>query len=259
MDKPGWNRHAHRVEQSYGSQTFPPGTSGAPDGERDGVTAPASLNDYAATASATVTVNCPWCDPPPYGMVAWWPLDEVNGSNVVNDLAVVNNQGTPKPAGPLGSTGAPNSVTGWVSRAENFGTGPYIEVADSPEINFGAANSTPPGDLSMDCWVFVPDPAGFVYIHPIVDKLLLNPTGTLGIGYAWYHTLVFRMVRSSDWLIGDGVLANYLSPSNLLVPYNTWVHVGVTVARAGGGTVNFYQWSTRNRPRTSFNADGVDY
>jgi uncharacterized repeat protein (TIGR01451 family)/fimbrial isopeptide formation D2 family protein len=42
-----------------GSNT--PGNSGAVNGERDGVTAPLTLNNYAATASAAVKIDCPCC------------------------------------------------------------------------------------------------------------------------------------------------------------------------------------------------------
>jgi uncharacterized repeat protein (TIGR01451 family) len=44
------------VNNPTGSSTV--GNSGASDGERDGVTAPPALNDYFATASATITVVC---------------------------------------------------------------------------------------------------------------------------------------------------------------------------------------------------------
>ena len=42
-----------------GSST--PGNPGLVDGERDGVTVPLTLNDYAASASASVKIDCPCC------------------------------------------------------------------------------------------------------------------------------------------------------------------------------------------------------
>jgi uncharacterized repeat protein (TIGR01451 family) len=215
-----------------------PGPSGAANGERNGTTAPLTLNDYAAISSAALKVTCPPCATPPQGMVGWWPLDEPNGATVVNDIALVNNQGTSKPGSPLGSASAPNAIAGRVGGALNFNsnlqsTGPNIEVPDHPEINFGT------GDLSIDTWVFVPKPPA-VYIHPIVDKLSINSTGTQGTGYALYLvSSLSNGARLQFVMGGGGALASYLAPTAPVVPFDNWTHVAVTVSRSLG-TVVFY-------------------
>jgi uncharacterized repeat protein (TIGR01451 family) len=221
-----------------GSST--PGSSGAINGERTGVTSPLTLNDYAATASAPLTVNCPPCVDPfslP-NMVAWWPLDEPTGATVVNDLAGFNNQGTPKPGSPLGAASAPNAVAGQVGGALDFNsnlqqTGPHLEVADHPELNFGT------GDFSIDAWVNVPKPPA-VFIYPIVDKLVVNAAGTQGAGYALFLVSSFTTGSRLQFVMGNGgPLANYISPATPIVPFGAWTHVAVTVNRSTG-TVTFY-------------------
>lgn len=222
---------------SNSTMSSTPGNSGAPDGERDGSNPP--LNDYVASASAPLTVLCPPCAKAPPDMVAWWPLDEPNGSTVVNDIAGVNNQGKPTPGITLGSPNAPNPVfPGFVVGAMNFDsnlqtTGPNIEVPNDPEISFGM------GDLAIDTWVFVPKPPA-IYIHPIVDKLDVNSAGTQGTGYAFYLVSSFSTGARLQFVMGDGgLLANYISLNVPSVLFNTWTHVAVTVNRSSK-TVVFY-------------------
>jgi hypothetical protein len=168
-------------------------------------------------------------------MVGWWPLDEPNGSATVRDLAGFNNQGVSKP-GVLGTPNA-NAVPGRVGGAVAFNAtsqtnGPHIEVPDHPEINFGT------GDLSIDAWVFIPQPNA-VYIHPIVDKLSYNTAGTQGAGYAFSLVSSFSTGARLQFVMGGGgPLTGYLSPNVPSVPFNTWTHVAVSVNR-GAGTIMF--------------------
>ncbi len=213
------------------------GASGAINGERDGVTLPLALNNYAAATTKAVIVKCPPCVQPPHLMSAWWPFDEANGATVVNDFAGVNNQGTPKPSSPVGAANSPGAVAGRVSGALKFdsagsSTGPNIEVPNHPEINFGSS------DFSIDAWVLVPQPPA-IYIHPIVDKLQLNSAGTSGTGYALNLVSSFANGARLEFLMGTGgSLASY-GPNAPSVPFNTWTHVTVTVNR-GSGVVTFY-------------------
>jgi hypothetical protein len=171
-------------------------------------------------------------------MVAWWPLDEANGSATVRDLAGFNNQGVPKPGSPLGSANAPQAVGGQVGGAINFNSnqqpnGPNIEVPNHSELNFGAS------DLSIDAWALVPKPPA-VYIHPIVDKLAVNPAGTQGSGYALYLVSSFSSGARLQFVMGNGgPLANYLSPNVPSVPFSAWTHIAVTVNRSLNA-VTFY-------------------
>lgn len=180
-------------------------------------------------------VVAPACFPRPKMMVAWYPLDEPNGSTTVQDIAGFNNQGISKP-GALGTTNAnagPGRVGGTVTFNSTAQTnGPHIEVPDHSEINFGT------GDLSIDAWVFVPQPSA-VYIHPIVDKLSYNTSGTQGIGYAFSLVSSFSSGARLQFVMGGGgPLASYLGPNAPSVPFNTWTHVAVVVNR-GAGTIAF--------------------
>jgi uncharacterized repeat protein (TIGR01451 family) len=221
-----------------GSHT--PGSSGAPNGERNGATAPLAPNDYAASTSIPLTVTCPPCTQNiPSNMSAWFPFDEQNGSSTVNDIAGFNNQGVPKPASPIGSANAPTAVPGRVGGALNFSTsvqpnGSNVEVPDHSEINFGAA------DFSIDAWVSLTKPPS-VYVHPIVDKLQLNNAGTQGTGYALNLVSSFATGARLRLVVGNGgPLATYWGPNLPSVPFGTWTHVAVTVSRVGSGTVIFY-------------------
>lgn len=214
-----------------------PGNPGTPDGERDGSNPP--LNDYVASASAPLRVVCSPCTKAPPDMVGWWPLDEPNGSTVVNDIAQVNNQGNPTPGLTLGSANAPNAVPGLVNGAVSFpsktlATGPHINVPDHAEINFGT------GDLSIDSWVFVPRPqtAG-VYTHPIVDKLQNGPAFAQTRGYAFYLVSSSTGARLEFVMGGGGPPSTYPQPGGQLVPFGQWTHVAVTVKRSTG-LVTFY-------------------
>jgi uncharacterized repeat protein (TIGR01451 family) len=218
------------------------GNSGTNTGERNGTTAPPSLNDYAANASAPLAVACPPCGvAPPPGMVAWWPFDETNGAASVKDIAGFNNQGTPKPGSPVGSLNAPIPVAGRVSGALNFDpglqqNGPNVEVPDHPEINFGT------GNFSIDAWVYVPAPPA-IYIHPIVDKLVVSASGTQGTGYALYLVSSFANGARLQFIMGDGGTLVGYGPNAPSVPFNTWTHVAMTVNRGAGtapSTVAFY-------------------
>lgn len=203
-----------------------------------GIASQSNLSSPELTAGFPVAAPPQACVTPPSGMVAWWPLDEANGSATVRDLAGFNNQGVPKPGTPLGAANAPNAVAGRVAGAVNFNSnqqtnGPNIEVANHSELNFGS------GDLSIDAWAFVPKPPA-VYIHPVVDKLVINSAGTQGTGYALYLVSSFATGARLQFVMGNGgPLANYLSPNVPSVPFNTWTHIAVTINR-GSNTVKFY-------------------
>ena len=232
-----------------GSST--PGASGAINGERNGSSAfppsppnsPDPPNKYHVTASAALTVNCPSCVDPSSlpSMVTWWPMDEPNGSAVVNDLASVNNQGTPTPGSPLGAANAPNAVAGQVGGAIRFNpnlqpNGPHLTVPDHAELNFGT------GGFSIDAWVYAPpSPPTALFLYPIVDKLvvqLLTPNiGAPVQGYAFYLDNQGTPGARLRLTLADGsAAANYIGPS---MPFNTWTHVAVTVDRTSGA-VTFY-------------------
>lgn len=200
------------MSNATGSGT--PGSSGAVDGERDGVTAPPTLNDYFAVAGASLSVICPTCTQPPQGMVAWWPLQETAGT-MVADIAGNSpaNNGTSMP-GAINATG-PNSGPAKVDNGFLFCGTPsprFVKVADKPALNFGTSQS-----FSIDAWIKTSATPGF---QMIVDKHNWpNPTA----GYSFYVDNTNKL----KFDIGPGAAYTSTVP---LTPGN-WHHVAVTVDR----------------------------
>ncbi|GEM_PF-6905531 len=143
-------------------------------------------NTFGQTQRLRVTVGfpCP-CARPPSGMVAWWPLDEQAGANVIQDILGFDNNGTTQP-GPVGPPAAgPMSVPGQVNGALYF-VNNYIDVP--PATNLDLASS----DLTIDGWFSwglpgspsfggIPNwsPGQTIY-DAIVDKLNQSPNPNSG-------------------------------------------------------------------------------
>jgi hypothetical protein len=216
--------------------------------------------DIFAIFSAGSAGKCkPTCVLPPSGMVAWWPLDEPNGSPVVNDIAGVNNQGIPKPGGLLGIPNGPLAVAGHVGGALYF-VGNYIDV---PPAGLNLANS----NLTIDAWFADGPPGstnfgglpewipGHTKYYAIVDKLGTSP----GSGYAFFVRSQATALPSNPvpgdpvtvtvdlaFALGNSIYTAqiYLGtttfpppsqqypPFTQLWPYTgQWIHVAVTVDR----------------------------
>jgi uncharacterized repeat protein (TIGR01451 family) len=170
------------------------------------------------------------CVQPPDSMVAWYPLDELQGATAVNDIAPppsssLNNVGTPQP-GPVGA-GGPVPVAGQVAGALYFTGKPYVEVPPQNDLNFGG------GSFSIDGWVRVVNGSpGF--FSPIVDKL---NTGA-NTGFAFYldqpspGSAVLKLrVNASTYTSTGSITANANPISNT----GPWFHIAVTVDSAGAG------------------------
>ncbi|MDX6446522.1 MAG: hypothetical protein QOH71_3596 [Blastocatellia bacterium] len=149
-----------------GSST--PGNSGAVDGERDGVTALLTLNDYATTASAAVKIDCP-CEATITGL----KFNDLNGNGVrdtgepglanwtiqVTDSTGITHTTTTDSAGNYSLTvPAPGTYTvaevlqsGWTQTAPTSGT--YsVTVSPGQVINnrdFGNRLEKPKCDLQI--------------------------------------------------------------------------------------------------------------
>jgi hypothetical protein len=160
------------------------------------------------------------CTTPPPNMVAWWPLDEAQGSQVVHDLAG-GHDGTPMTssgsATTVGTVGGPMSVTGsYVANSLLF-DGAYVQVPDSQILNFGANGKDP---FTIDTWVnYYP----LQQTRPIVSK---SPSPN-GPGY-------FLSVEPA----GAGVFKLTLRVNNVkyigpAVPPNTWAFVAATRNASG--------------------------
>lgn len=105
--------------------------------------------------------------PPPSGLVAWWPLDESQGSQVVQNLAG-GHHGTPMNFGgavtTIGASGGPEPVTGYYAANSLLFDGAYVEVPDSPTLNFGGNGKDA---FTIDAWVkYYP----LAQTRPIVSK-----------------------------------------------------------------------------------------
>ena len=176
------------------------------------------------------------CVPPPAGMVAWWPLDELNGASSYADLSANGNIAFVESGGPVGNAGSPASlVAGKVAGAGYF----YMPASrgrapNAPSLNFGT------GSFSADCWVN-PVPTGTVHWHPVVDKLQVTGSGA-GFGYA-IGLLNTKVVLR----VGDSLLATYTSVGN--ISYSVWNFIGVSVDRTAN-TVTFHINGTTEPPQT---------
>jgi hypothetical protein len=164
----------------------------------------------------TVGFPCP-CTPPPWGMVAWWPLDETQGAQLVHDL-VGGHDGTPKTFGgavtTIGASGGPMPVTGsYVGNSLLFG-GPYVEVPDSQTLNFSTAPFT------IDAWVKY-YPLG--QTRPIVSKFA-SPNGP---GY------FFSIEPDSAGVWKLTLRVNNVKYKGPAVPPDTWVFVAATRSSSG--------------------------
>jgi uncharacterized repeat protein (TIGR01451 family) len=228
------------------------GNPGAIDGERDGVTSPLTLNDYAATASAVLTVKCPSeCVAPLTDMVSWWPLDELPGDPKVIDIWD-SNHGTAMNAA-IGAPGGPVSLQGQYVGNSLFFSGSYVDVSPATTLDFGT------GEFSIDAWVNTPSgtPNYPTTIQPIVDKTQV--TGSIARGYALFIYYPANSPTGQVYLgfvIDDGVTPPAATAPILhtipLSPGWHWHHVAVTVARptSSTATVTLYVDGAPSAPVT---------
>ena len=86
-----------------------------------------------ACTTVALALAAPACQPPPAGLVSWWPA---NGS--CHDLVGTNGGAV---VGRIGYT------NGAVGQAFHFDGDSYVEFPNSPSLN-------PAGSFSIECWVF---------------------------------------------------------------------------------------------------------
>ncbi|RMH14739.1 MAG: PKD domain-containing protein, partial [Gammaproteobacteria bacterium] len=171
----------------------------------------------------TITLNCGTCIDPPPGLVAWWPMDDVQG-----DPRAVDTSGThdalPNPNGMIGFTDGPDPVPGKVDGALHFAGVPgayYLEVPDDPSLNFGN------NSFSIDAWIKTDMGT---QTEPIVDKL-----GSLNNGYSLSIQGSTPSTSRLTLLLGTGTSVQYLQ-GPAIIP-GQWNLVAVTV---GAATATFY-------------------
>jgi len=152
------------------------------------------------------------CVPPPTGMVAWWPFDEILGSTAA-DIAGFPNDGT--------HFFSPTPTPGKVDTALCFnGIDQYVEVADQLEINFDTL------DFSIDGWIRTTDSIG---VDVILDKRDATERGC--DLYLFNGNLGVRLA--------DGTGLNYNSTAFLAT--GSWEHFAVTVDRNNMAGIIFYR------------------
>ncbi|MDZ4754975.1 MAG: LamG-like jellyroll fold domain-containing protein [Phycisphaerae bacterium] len=170
------------------------------------------------------------CATPPWGMVAWFPLEPTTGQ-ISDDLTIFQNDGI---YGPL-STGGPLSGPAVV------GGGYFFDGVDD--------NITVPADLSLDfsCTAFSID----MWVKrddPGANAAFVNLVGTYGITTGGW---VFGIDESTGQLevLSESGCLRCIAFSTGTVPVDVWTHVAITVSAcdcsidcidAPNRTVTFY-------------------
>jgi hypothetical protein len=158
------------------------------------------------------------CTPPPWNMVAWWPMDEPTGSVVRNVVTGF---------GDGGFVGNPTHVLAQhVVNSLRFTTAnDYVVVSNSFWLNLGTS------DLSIDCWFRTTDPSTPVRV--LVDKRADAPRK----GYVFFISFLrigFELADNGP----SGGFTNYASDAIPSLADGNWHHLAVTVDRnnaTGGG------------------------
>ena len=240
VDFDGTGQYANSVASFIvlGNNALPLSVGTAVDGDLLTDTTMGSTSGRRERLRVTVGFPCP-CVQAPLGMTAWWPLDEQNGTGIVNDIAplpgsTASNQGTPKPGGLVGSPNGPSAVSG-VNGALNgamYFAGPYLDVQPQSDVNFGT------GDFTIDAWIKPVSLVDAPFLSLVVHKMDANGVGyalyTLGNGPGLGRTL--NLV-----LAGPTIPLTTTHTSNPGITSTSWYHVAVTVKRSSSSpTGTFY-------------------
>jgi hypothetical protein len=147
------------------------------------------------------------CDPPPSGIIAWWP-----GDGNANDITGTNN-------GILQN--AVSFVAGEVAQAFSFdGVSSYIDVPSSPSL-------LPTNQFTIELWLFQKS-ANTVQGYRLIDKETAG-TGD-GLTFDTHDGSTGRRLRL---VLSTSSFFN----ANTVYNLNMWHHAAVTYA---GGTIQFF-------------------
>jgi len=198
-------------------------------------TAPPS-GSQTVTVQPGQTVNLTFgngrCITAPSGMVAWWWLDDPQGSTVVKDSIGPYNA-SPKP-GPVGPPTFPASTPGKVASALLFTEQAYAEVpGPASGLNPGA------GEFTVDAWVYF---AGADETATVIRKMQGGggtPSPALGIGVntpAWTPGYIWRIQKvpfGTGWALFFAVkdAAGQFRSNFATIPVNQWVHLAMVLRR----------------------------
>ena len=195
-----------------------------------------SIAKFGIGAIATVK-EC--CVPPPAGLTAWWPLDELTGATTYADLSGNGNTAIVESGGPLGNFQSPSAILGKVAGASSFldslsrGRAP-----NAASLNFGTNNFT------VDCWVRPPLVLPTTW-QTIVDKFDAGAARGYTVGIS-NGTVVLR--------IGDGVGYTHIGPA---INYGVWNFVAVGVNRTAN-VVRFYVNGVASGPQALVPTGGIN-
>ena len=107
------------------------------------------------------------------------------------------------------------SSYGWMYGGVNLAGDKYIQVANSPNLNFGT------GSFTLSAWIRMSDTSRGI-------KTIIDNRGTDGRGYSFAvyggNSLVLQLADETGWL-------NYHSDSTVPLVPNRWHHVAVSVNR----------------------------
>ncbi len=218
----------------YGALRIPTGGNSALAGFGYGSLAidyDGNINTIAKFGIGAIATVKDCCVPPPTGMAAWWPLDELTGATTYADLSGNGNTALIESGGPLGNFLSPAAGPGQVAGASTFlDSSSRGRAPNAPSLNFGT------NSFSLDGWV---RPAGGLpnSWQTIVDKLDLGTLRGYTVGIS-NGNLALR--------VGDGTL--YTHTGQALSP-NSWNFVAVLVNRSAN-SVQFYANGTLTAQQT---------
>ncbi|MFO0829616.1 MAG: LamG-like jellyroll fold domain-containing protein [Phycisphaerales bacterium] len=150
------------------------------------------------------------CATPPWGMVAWYPLEPTTGI-VADDITVLQNNGVFGPQ----ATGGPQSGPGVVGGAYFFnGQGDFITVPPDPSIDFSCK------PFSIDLWV--------KRAAPGPNPAFVNLVGNYGASTGGW---VFGIDESTGQLelITESDCLRCIALSTGTVPVGVWTHVAISI------------------------------
>jgi hypothetical protein len=172
---------------------------------------------YAIACSAAVCACLPVqlyaqaCVPPPSGVIAWWPFDEISGT-IVADIA-----GT-KPAVHFGS---PVRLPGKVGGSLRFnGSTDFVAAADSDLWAFGTGNFT------IEFWANFDVPGHGDIVHA-GDIFIGNDNGPGNIN-KWFFALGGGVLHFTVWNDQSPPPNTYLVRAPFSPVVGQWYHLAVT-------------------------------
>lgn len=121
--------------------------------------------------------------------------------------------------------GGSASSYGWMGQGMNFAGGKYVQVSNSPYLNFGT------GSFTLAAWIRMDNTSSGI-------KTIIDNRGSDGRGYSFAvsggNRLLLQLADQSGW-------TNYVSDGSMQLSRNRWHHVAVSVNRTSWPiSISFY-------------------